>query len=469
MTDRYQTFTHSGPGRFISKRLGLPQPTRLRRYEPGQPVVDGPVLLGGAEGGRLAEPVARVLKAVGAPTHVPERGAAQTAATEAGLETGVLASSESDGDLRFAALVFDASGITAGTRLRELYDFFHPVVRSVAPSGRLLVLASPPDEAESPGGTIAQRAIEGFVRSLGKEVGNKGATANMIYVAAGGEAGIESTLRFFLSAKSAYVSGQGVRIGAGEPGEPASWERPLQDRVAIVTGASRGIGESIARTLAREGAHVVCLDVPDQGEALVDVANDIGGSTLQLDISSEGAPNAVVEHLRDRHGGVDMVVHNAGVTRDKTLGRMSEDQWDGVLEINLVSQERINEALLSGDVLRPEGRIVTVSSVSGIAGNRGQANYATSKAGAIGVVDGLAPVLARRKGTINAVAPGFIETPMTAAMPLGTREAGRRLSSLAQGGLPVDVAETIAWLASPGSGGVNGNVVRVCGQALMGA
>ena len=120
-------------------------------------------------------------------------------------------------------------------------------------------------------------------------------------------------------------------------------------------------------------------------------------------------------------------------------------------------------------ILRSGGSIVSVSSVSGIAGNRGQANYATSKAGIIGMVDALAAVLRGRGLTINAVAPGFIETGMTARMPLVLREAGRRLNSMAQGGLPVDVAETIAWFANPRSAGVTGNVVRVCGQSLLGA
>ena len=140
-----------------------------------------------------------------------------------------------------------------------------------------------------------------------------------------------------------------------------------------------------------------------------------------------------------------------------------------VLAINLESQLRINDLLLQEDLLRPGGRIVGVSSVSGIAGNRGQVNYATSKAGVIGLVESLAPLVASRPATINAVAPGFIETQMTAAMPLTTREAGRRMNSLSQGGLPVDVAETIAWLGHPGSAGVNGNVVRVCGQSIIGA
>jgi 3-oxoacyl-[acyl-carrier protein] reductase len=209
--------------------------------------------------------------------------------------------------------------------------------------------------------------------------------------------------------------------------------------------------------------------VPAQGDALAEVANRVGGSALQLDITAGDAPRTLGDHLRERHGGVDIVVHNAGVTRDKTLGRMGEDQWDMVIDINLASQLRINDVLLGEDLLRPGGRIVGVSSVSGIAGNRGQVNYATSKSGVIGLVEALAPELTARPATINAVAPGFIETQMTAAMPLTTREAGRRMNSLSQGGLPVDVAETVAWLANPGSAGVNGNVVRVCGQSLLGA
>jgi 3-oxoacyl-[acyl-carrier protein] reductase len=148
---------------------------------------------------------------------------------------------------------------------------------------------------------------------------------------------------------------------------------------------------------------------------------------------------------------------------------MDADRWRQVLDINLSSEERINDALLEGGLIKAGGRVVCVSSMSGIAGNNGQTNYATSKAGVIGMVQSLAPVFAQREATINAVAPGFIETQMTASMPVPVREAGRRMSSLRQGGLPVDVAEAIAWFASPASGGLNGNVVRVCGQNLLGA
>jgi 3-oxoacyl-[acyl-carrier protein] reductase len=467
MADRYQQFTTSRPGRFVSKRLGMPQPTPLRRYEPGQPVLEGPALLGGAPGGRLAATVAPVLRAVDADTFLAPDDHLRDIGTTAGVTTTVW-SPEEDESRRFAALVYDASGISRTEELEHLYKFFHASIRRVEPSGRVLILATPPEMSSDPRQAVAQRALEGFVRSVAKEVG-KGATAQLVYVAPQAEGAIESTLRFFLSARSAYVSGQVVRIGAGEAVAPSDWEKPLEGKTALVTGASRGIGEAIAETLARDGAHVIALDVPQQGEDLTAVANRIEGEALQLDITAGDAPRSLADHLKQRHGGVDVVVHNAGITRDKTLGRMSEDQWESVLGVNLTSQERINQVLLDDDVLKPGGRIVTVSSVSGIAGNRGQTNYATSKAGVIGLVDALAPVVAPRPATINAVAPGFIETQMTAAMPVTTREAGRRMNSLAQGGLPVDVAETIAWLASPGSAGVNGNVVRVCGQSLLGA
>jgi 3-oxoacyl-[acyl-carrier protein] reductase len=468
MSDRYQQFTQSFPGRFITKRLGMPQPTPLRRYEPGQPLLDGPALVGAAPGGRLLAPIAEVLKATRSDAYVTPQKDAKAAVKAAGLGPTVW-NADQNGDLSFAALVFDASGIRSTDELKELYEFFHPTVRRIGSSGRLLVLGTPPEMSESPRQAIAQRALEGFTRSMGKEIGAKGATAQLVYVAPGAEGNLESTLRFLLSSKSAFVDGQVVRVGAGKGEAVSDWEKPLTRKVALVTGASRGIGRSIAETLARDGAHVICLDIPKQGEELAEVANEIGGETLQVDITADDAPKEIVEHVKERHGGVDLFVHNAGITQDKTLGRMDEDKWNGVLAVNLTSQERINDALLAGEALGPGGKIVTVSSMSGIAGNRGQSNYATTKAGVIGTVEALAPVMAERGGTINAVAPGFIETQMTAAMPIGTREAGRRMSSLSQGGLPVDVAETIAWFANPASGGVNGNTVRVCGQNLLGA
>jgi len=219
--------------------------------------------------------------------------------------------------------------------------------------------------------------------------------------------------------------------------------------------------------LARDGAHVICLDVPVQQADLDRVANEIGGSTLALDITA-GDAGEKIQAAAASHGGLDILVHNAGITRDKLLANMQSEQWDLVLNINLAAAERINDYLLNHTGFNANARIVCVSSISGIAGNIGQTNYATSKAGVIGLVKYTAPVLTNGI-TINAVAPGFIETQMTAAIPFATREIGRRMNSMNQGGLPVDVAETIAWLACPASGGVNGNIVRVCGQSLLGA
>jgi 3-oxoacyl-[acyl-carrier protein] reductase len=425
MADRYANFANSGLGRTVVKRLGLPDPPRLRRFEAGDPLTTGPVLLGAAPGGRLSEPIRKLL---------------ETAGVEITDQT-------TDG-VRVSALVFDATGIVDSTGLRALYDFFHPYARALQSSGRVIVLGSPPETTASPSGVTAQ----------------------LVYVAPGGEAAAESTLRFLLSGRSAYVSGQVIRVGAGAATVPSDWDRPLDGKLALVTGAARGIGAAIARVLARDGAEVIALDVPAAGDALAGVANETRGRALQLDLTAGDAPERLAGYLAaGPHAGVDIVVHNAGITRDKTIARMDESRWDSVIGVNLTGPERVNELLLDRDLIPSGGRIVGVASIAGIAGNRGQTNYATSKAGVIGLVQAYAPVLAGRGVTINAVAPGFIETAMTAKMPVGLREAGRRLNSMSQGGLPIDVAETIAWLASPGSATVTGNVVRVCGQSLLGA
>lgn len=449
MPDRYQQLVNTPVGRQLAGTVGLPVPAPLRRYRPGDPVVRGPVAVGGSPDGALREPIVRVLEEVGAPVRA-----------DVGDDPGE----------RLAALVFDASGIADTTGLRAVYGFLHPLVRHLDRSGRLVVVGRPPAGAGDARAATAQRALEGFVRSAGKEM-RRGSTANLLQVADGAEGTIASTVRFLLSGRSAYVSGQVLTVQAtGEEAvEPDDWDRPLDGRTAVVTGAAQGIGERIAEVLARDGAHVVCLDIPAKGGQLTAVANRVEGTSLQLDITAEDAPRRLADHLRERHGGIDVVVHNAGITRDRSLVGMSADEWDAVIAVNIASQERLNDVLLGEDVLRRHGRVVSISSVSGIAGNRGQTNYAASKAAIIGMVEALAPALAERGATINAVAPGFIESEMTGEMPIGVREVGRRMNSLNQGGLPVDVAETVAWLANPATTGVNGATVRVCGQSLLGA
>ena len=444
MSDRYQGFVQTPIGKLLVKNLGLPNPVPLERYDEGEPLVDGTVAIGGT--GRLAESLPGLLDLL---------GIASTAATDAAD--------------KYKGLVFDATGLTSTSELGALRDFFTPLLRSLEPCPRVVVLGTPPESVEG-SERVAQRALEGFTRSLGKEIG-RGGTVQLVYVAEGAEASTASTLGFLLSPKSAYVSGQVIRIGAtGETSaaEVEDLQHPLTGKVALVTGASRGIGEQIARVLHRDGATIVGVDVPQAASELQAVMRELDGDHLTLDITAKDAPQRIAHHVKEKHGGVDIIVHNAGITRDKKLANMDEDRWSSVLDVNVVAPERITRELLDQGAINDNGRIIGVASIAGIAGNVGQTNYAASKAGVIGLVDSFAGEL-KHGITINAVAPGFIETKMTAAVPLATREVGRRLNAMSQGGQPVDVAETVAWYASPGSTAVNGNVVRVCGQMMLGA
>ena len=456
-SDLLSQVINSAPGSFLAKQFGLPAPEPLRRYRPGQPALAGSLLIASPAGasGRLAEPVRAAL------------------ADDYDIVGNNLGGRWAD---TFGGLVFDATGITDPAGLRGLHEFFTPVLRNLGPCARVAVLGSTPEQVTDTGEHICQRALEGFTRSLAKEL-RRGATATLVYVSPEAETaatGCESTLRFVLSAKSAYVDGQVFRIGPEAAEAPADWDKPLAGRVGIVTGAARGIGATIAEVFARDGARVVAIDIEDSAQALAETAARVGGTALTLDVTADDAVDRITahlgEHFADVNGGrADILVNNAGITRDKLLANMDDARWDSVIAVNLLAPLRLTEGLTANGTIGAGGRVIGLSSMAGIAGNRGQTNYATTKAGMIGVTEALAPSLAAKGITINAVAPGFIETAMTAAIPAATREVGRRLNSLYQGGQPVDVAETIALFASPASNALTGNVIRVCGQAMLGA
>jgi 3-oxoacyl-[acyl-carrier protein] reductase len=449
MTDRYQSLAHHPIGKFVVKNLGLPNPPVLERWTEGSPLVRGTVLVGAAPRSTIGTTLNALLKS-------------------SGIEAvGVRADSR-----RYKGLVFDATGISDTAGLAVMQQFFTPALRSLASSGRLIVLGTLPEQAGSETAAIAQRALEGFVRSAGKEIGGNGSTANLVYVGAGSEDALGSTLEFLLSPKSAFVSGQVVRLGLTElvsPDAVADRAKPLAGKIALVTGASRGLGAAMARTLHRDGAEIVGLDVPALSSDLDALMAELDGTSIAEDITAPDAPAVIAQALKDAHGGVDIVVHNAGITRDKRLKNMKTENWDLVIDISVGAPQRITAELLEQKLLRPGGRVIGISSIAGIAGNNGQTSYGTAKAGVIGFVQDLSKRVAKDGITVNAIAPGFIETDMVKTMPIGIREAGRRLSSLSQGGLPIDVAEAIAWYAHPGSSAISGNVVRVCGQALIGA
>ncbi|MER5746278.1 3-oxoacyl-ACP reductase [Streptomyces sp. NPDC002225] len=442
MADRYLRFTGTAPGRFLTRRLGLPQPAALRRWSPGTPTLDGPLLHLTAGDSAVTDRLGALLASTG----LDVTGPGGTAERPAGI-------------------VLDATGVVTPGGLAEVHAALHPVIRSLAPGGRVVVLGVRPS-ADDHHQAAAQQALEGFVRSLGKEVG-RGATVQLLRIVPEGVGAAGSTLRFLLSPRSAYVSGQVIELTAAEPGPVADPAAPLAGRTALVTGAARGIGASVAEVLVRDGARVLVLDVPAVRDELAATAERLGATALPLDITADEAAERIADAVPD---GLDVLVHNAGITRDRRLANMPAERWASVVDVNLDSVLRTTDALLKAGTLNHGGRIVATASIAGIAGNNGQTNYAASKAGIIGLVRSLAPRAAAEHGiTVNAVAPGFIETRMTAAVPLFIREAGRRMNSLAQGGLPVDVAETAAWFAQPGSAAVNGQVVRVCGQSLLGA
>ena len=454
------------------KSMGLPLPTPQKLDRPkaaraARPLHDLDVIVGGA--GALGPTLAPILAAAGANPHLVglDPGGAWAAAGEAyGRPPRVHPTGDAPEDARADALVFDGTALDDGYALRALYDFFHPWLPRLGRCGRVVVLGREPAELTNPAAAGAAAALEGFTRSVAKELGRKGSTANIVFVAAGAEDRLEPLLRELLSSRTAFLTGQPYHLSttAARP-DKVPLVRPLDGRVVLVTGAARGIGAATSRTLAAEGAHVVCLDRPGDEGPLSQTAREIDGTVLAVDITADDAPQAISAALS---GGVDAVIHNAGITRDKTLARMSPEWWDQAVAVNFAAVVGINAALLEGP-LRDGGRIVHLSSVSGIAGNVGQTNYSASKAALVGYVRALAASVADRGVVVNAVAPGFIETRLTMAMPAIPREVGRRLSALGQGGLPRDVAELLTFLCTPGASGLTGQTLRACGGMFIGA
>ena len=454
----------------IVSTIGVPVPQKLQR-------VKGPWNEGFFRGkahfisgsGTWHPVVARALMAKDAQVFVPKKDAllAEHYKGISGLEglEGIAPAKKCH------ALIYDGTGLKDPAELTHLYSFFHDHIKKLAPNGRIIVLGRGVSQGDSFARGATQNALAGVVRSMAKEVGRKGASGHLINIEDSEEAAkrVESLLLFLLSPRSAFVSGQVFEVTSRvKNGMDQALTGSLKGKVALVTGAARGIGAATASALALEGASVVCLDRQEDEKALSEVALKVAGKVLLQDITKKDAAQNIQAFLMEHFGGVDVVVHNAGITRDKTLGNMDKDKWTSTIDVNLSAVLQITETLLEKG-LRDHGRVICLSSIAGIAGNFGQTNYAAAKSGIIGFVKVASEKLADRGISVNAVAPGFIETRLTAAIPFFTREAARRLSNVSQGGLPEDIAQTIAYLASGASLGLSGSVVRVCGGSLIGA
>jgi len=235
-------------------------------------------------------------------------------------------------------------------------------------------------------------------------------------------------------------------------------------QVAVVTGGARGIGAEIARRLARGGVRVVCADVLDTTNIVAEI-NDAGGAAegRELNVTDAQAAAEGIKAVHEAHGRLDILVNNAGVTRDKLLVRMKPEDWDLVLDINLDGVFKVTQPVAKLMMRQRSGRIVNVASVVGLMGNAGQTNYAASKAGLIGFTKSLARELGPRNVTVNAVAPGYIQTPMTDKLTEEQREMLLSTVAIPRLGTPEDVAEAVAFLAGPGAAYITGVVLNISG------
>ncbi len=246
----------------------------------------------------------------------------------------------------------------------------------------------------------------------------------------------------------------------------------VEERVAVITGGSKGIGRAVAMKFAREGAKLVLVHYdPDEAAADETLASTSeAGATAEahrVDVSSRSDVEALFEDVLDRHGHLDVLVNNAGITRDKLLMRMSEEDWDAVLAVNLKSVFNCTRSVIQPMMKQRKGRIVNISSVVGQIGNAGQSNYAASKAGILGFTKSVAREAAPRGITVNAVAPGFIATEMTEGLSEKVKEGFMQQVPLGRIGTPEDVAEAVYWLCSNAASYVTGQAIHVNGGMYM--
>jgi len=243
----------------------------------------------------------------------------------------------------------------------------------------------------------------------------------------------------------------------------------MQSQVALVTGASRGIGQAIAHQLAQDGLIVIGSATTDEGAARIsqELAGYAGSRGVRLDVNDAAAVEALVDSLVKVHGGLQVLVNNAGVTRDQLAMRMKDEDWDAVMQTNLKAVFRLSRAVIRPMMKQRHGRIISITSVVGASGNPGQANYAAAKAGVAGMTRALARELGSRGITVNCIAPGFIETDMTAALQEEQHKALLGQIPLGHLGRPQDIAHAVSWLASAGAAYVTGQEIHVNGGMYM--
>ena len=360
-------------------------------------------------------------------------------------------------------LVIDAREVSEEAGLKSIFQQLQTDTATLKANGKVVLLTLDPKQVSDVQTKTFQRAIEGIMRSLAKELGAKGRTVNLLRIDKTASMNdLDFPIAFFGSGRSSFITGQAIGI-SGSPHEGS-----LQGKVCVVTGGAGGIGSETVKRLAEDGATVIIADMPQMEERakplLTNQIHFFGG-----DLTKDDQIDGLLDFVKNKFGRLDVLVNNAGITRDKTLAKMPEHFWDQLIAINLTAVMRLTEKALEQGLIPTGGRVINTSSISGIAGNFGQTNYTATKAALIAFGEGLGNELSAKGITVNAIAPGYIETDMVKTMPFMTRMFAERLTSLAQGGKPSDIAEAVAFLAHPGAQGISGQVLRVCGGSFLGA
>ncbi|MBK8971475.1 MAG: SDR family oxidoreductase [Hahellaceae bacterium] len=431
-----------------------------------------PVLVAGTRNGAVLQHILHALTTLGAPICLPE--------SSHSLFKGK-ASSESVTQVKWVrldkirstpreqvqAIVFDSSELGRPEDLIALYQLFHPIIEKLAPGAKILVMGKPPLECRSPEAAATQEGLQGFVRSLAKEIGPRhAATANLIYLHRPSACDLTSTLAFFLTGSSAYVSGQTLTL-QGQQGAIRVANSPLAGKTALITGASQGLGIAIAESLHAQGAKIIGIDPESNRARLKSVMRSVRGRSLSLDLTVPSSAGQLKEYLDKEETLLDIVVHTGALTTDTPLGKLTPTQWSQVVDTHLGRVTRLTGELLEADLIASQGRIIALGTLPGLAGQFGQTHHAAATAGLSGYIRHLSHHLPAGI-TANVVVPGFIESEWTQTLPFTSRELARRLNSLGQGGLPVDIGNAVAYLSHPASEGVTGQTLRVCGQNLLG-
>lgn len=370
------------------------------------------------------------------------------------------------------ALTVDARQVKDEAGLKEVFNQLQTGVKNLNANGKVLIFGLQPESLSHVAHATYQRALDGISRSLAKELGGRGTTVNLLQVPADAElSNFSIPQQFFTSGRSAFITAQTLRLDNSKP-----FSCDLSNRICVVTGGAGGIGSATVKRLASEGATVIIADVPQMEERAKSLLSDTSTSLstskvsfMGADLTNEDARKQLLDTIKEKFGRIDVLINNAGITRDKTLKNMPEHYWDQVIAINLTAVINLSEEALALGLITEGGRIISTSSISGIAGNFGQTNYTATKAALIGYSASRSKALKTQGITINAIAPGYIETDMVKTMPLMTRIFAERLTSLAQAGKPEDIAEAMAFLAHPGAQSINGQVLRVCGGSFLGA